>query len=301
MGEKVRNAILKLANHGVFDKMSDKQYLKLVYYARVGKKLNLNNPVTYNEKMQWLKLYDRKPEYTQMVDKYLAKQYAAERIGEEYITPTLGVWDHFDEIDFDKLPNQFVLKCTHDSGGVVIVQDKEKLDREQAKTKIENSLKRNYYLRGREWPYKDVSPRVIAEEYIETPANAHGLNDYKIFTFQGEAKAFYIISDRNTPYGIKLDYYDMNGNKLPFRWAYQTSNYAFQKPKNWDKMVELAEELGKGMPCLRVDFYNIDGQIRFGEMTFYPTNGMAPFEPEEWDYKFGEWIQLPARQDSRKA
>lgn len=156
-----------LQNRCNFKVLPDKMYLKICYKLATGKKLDLKNPQTFNEKLQWLKLYDRKPEYTRMVDKYEAKKYVAEKIGEEYIIPTLGVWDHFDEIDFDSLPDQFVLKCTHDSGGLVIVRDKAKLDKVAAKQKIEKSLKRNYYYSGREWPYKDVKPRIIAEKYME--------------------------------------------------------------------------------------------------------------------------------------
>ena len=187
-----------LAQHGFFKNMSDEDFLKMQFKNVFGYPLDLENPKTYSEKLQWLKLYDRKPEYTMMVDKYEVKKYVASKIGEEHIIKTLGVWDHFDDIDFSKLPNQFVLKCTHDSGGLVICTDKSKLDMVAAKKKIEKSLKNDYYMQNREWPYKNVKRRIIAEEYM-VDESGYELKDYKIFAFDGEAKAMFIASDRTNP------------------------------------------------------------------------------------------------------
>ena len=273
--------------------LSDKTFIKIEYRNRMRKKLNLKTPQTFNEKLQWLKIYDRKPIYTTMVDKYEVKNYVADKIGDEYIIPTLGVWDSFDEIDFDSLPDQFVLKCTHDSGGLVICKDKSKLNKEKAKKKIELSLNRNYYYHGREWAYKDVKPRVIAEKYMEDK-NSKDLKDYKFFCFDGKVKAMFIATDRFT-HGVetKFDFYDTNFEHLPFTNGHPNAECVIEKPKHFEKMKELAEILSKGIPQIRVDFYEIDDEVYFGELTFFHWSGMVPFVPEKWDYVFGEWIELP--------
>ena len=277
----------------------DEPYLRIMYRIRMGKKLNLKNPQTFNEKIQWLKLHDRRPIYTTMVDKYEAKKYVADIIGEEYIIPTLGVWEHFDDIDFDTLPNQFVLKCTHDSGGLVICKDKGKLDKVKAREKIERSLKCNFYWVGREWPYKNVKPRIIAEEYMEDVEDAE-LRDYKFFTFDGVAKALFIASDRSdSSVDTKFDFYDMDFKHLDFTNGHPNAEIPPHKPKTFDKMVELSEKLSKGLPEVRVDFYEVNGRAYFGEMTFAHWSGMKPFDPECWDKTFGDWIVLPRESGGR--
>lgn len=259
------------------------------------KRLNLKFPKSFNEKIQWLKLYDRKPEYTQMVDKYEAKNYVADRIGQEYIIPTLGVWDHFDEIDFDTLPQQFVLKCTHDSGGIVIVHDKNTFDKKAAKKKIETCLKRNFYYAGREWPYKNVKPRIIAEQYMED-AETKELRDYKFFCFNGIPKVLFVASGRQSESEeISVDFFDMDYNHLPIKKGHPNAKTAPNQPQTFEKMKLLAEKLSAGIPHLRVDFYEANGKCYFGELTFSSGSGMGPFDPEEWDYKFGEWITLPEK------
>lgn len=273
--------------------LPDKIYLSLKFKYKMGHFLNLENPQTFNEKLQWLKLYNRKPEYTTMVDKHEVKKYVADIIGEEYIIPTLGVWNQFDDIDFDKLPNQFVLKCTHDSGGLVICKDKNNLNLEAAKQKIEKSLKRNYYWSGREWPYKDVKPRIIAEEYM-IDESGYELKDYKFFCFNGEPKMMFIATDRGSD--TKFDFYDMEFNHLPFTNGHPNANKKIKKPKNYSSMLALAAKLSFGIPHVRVDFYNINGKIYFGELTFFHWSGLVPFEPEEWDYKLGSWLELPRKQ-----
>lgn len=273
---------------------SDEKFLKKLFKLRMGSELNLDNPQTFSEKLQWLKLYNRKPEYTQMVDKVGAKEYVASIIGEEYIIPTLGVWDRVEDIDWDSLPDQFVLKCTHDSGGIVICKDKSKLDINSAKAKLKRGLKRKYYSQNREWPYKDVKPRIIGEEYM-VDESGYELKDYKWFCFNGEPKALFIATDRGVEgEETKFDFFDAEFNHLPFTNGHPNANREIVKPKSFERMKELAAKLSAGQPHLRVDFYDIDGKIYFGELTFYHWSGTVPFEPEEWDYTFGSWIKLPS-------
>lgn len=282
-------------NHRLLNLLPDRLYLKIWYWRKIGKKLNLKAPKTFNEKLQWLKLYDRKPIYTTMVDKQEVKKYVSDLIGEEYIIPTLGVWDKFDDIDFKFLPERFVLKCTHDSGGLVICKEKSLFDTGGARKKIEQSLKKNYYKSGREWPYKNVKPRIIAEKYMEDEEDKE-LRDYKFFVFDGEVKALYIASDRdkkNTE--TKFDFFDVDFNHLDFTNAHPCADILPHPPKNFEQMKVLAKELGKGIPQVRVDFYEVNGKIYFGEMTFYHMGGMSPFDPPVWDEKFGEWIKLPEK------
>jgi hypothetical protein len=272
--------------------LPDSWFLRLKFKKCMGKKLNLNSPKTFNEKLQWLKLHDRNSVYTIMVDKYATKKYVADRIGEEYIIPTLGVWSRFKDINFDKLPDQFVLKCTHDSGGLVIVKDKRTFDKKQAEEKINQCLKRNFYWTGIEWPYKNVKPRIIAETYMEDSETSE-MRDYKFFTFNGKAKALVIVTERQKGAGIKLDFFDMNYHHLPIRNGHLNAKIPPRKPQTFEKMRALAEKLSEGIPQLRVDFYEVNGKIYFGELTFYHWSGIVPFEPEEWDKTFGSWIELP--------
>lgn len=275
--------------------LPDKMYIKRKYKKRMGKKVNLKKPVTYSEKIQWLKLYDRRPEYTIMADKYLAKDYVANIIGQEYIIPTLGVWERVEDIDFESLPNQFVLKTTHDSGGLVICKDKNRLDIEKAKLKLNKSLQSNYFLHGREWPYKNVKPRIIAEKYIEDKNGE--MNDYKFFCFNGKVKALFVATDR--PIDTRFDFFDVEFNHLPIVNGHPNAEKAIEKPKNFEDMIRLAEILSQGIPHVRVDLYNVDSKIFFGEMTFSHYNGMTPFEPDEWDRIFGEWLTLPKKKRRR--
>lgn len=272
----------------------DKLYLKWLFRFKMGKELNLDNPQTFSEKLQWLKLYNRKPEYTQMVDKYEAKKYVANIIGEEYIIPTLGVWDRFDDIDFDTLPNQFVLKTTHGGGntGVVICKDKSTFDIASAEKKLNKSLRNSIYLKYREWPYKDVKKRIIAEEYIKVIEN-DDLPDYKFFCFNGKPEYCQLIAGRDTG-TTTIDWYDKEWNHQPFHEPkdYPFSNKVQNKPHCLNEMWNLAAKLSQSQPFLRVDFYEINNTIKFGELTFFPTSGIGGFSPEEWDYKLGELIQL---------
>lgn len=291
--KKQRTIYLSLL--GFYNSMSDEKYLKMQFKNTFGYELDLDNPQTYSEKLQWLKLYDRNPLYTTMVDKAAVKDYVAEKIGEQYIIKTLGVWDRFDDIDFDALPEQFVLKCTHDSGGVVICKDKSDLNIPSAKRKIEKSLRRNYYSQNREWIYKGIKPRIIAEEYMEDTKTGE-LRDYKFFAFDGEVKAMFIASERyNKNTETRFDFFDKEFNHLPFTNGHPNADVSPEKPEKYDEMVALAEKLSVGIPQARIDFYEVDGKVYFGEITFFHWSGMMPFKPHEWDKKFGEWIKLPER------
>lgn len=287
--------IMRMILRAGMQALPDKMFLKIKYRALFGRPLNLAKPETYNEKLQWLKLYNRRPEYTQMVDKYAVRQLVAEKIGEEYLIPLLGVWDSFDDIDFDSLPNQFVLKPTHTSGDVYICKDKSQLDYKKLRDLIQGWLKRKYEQLHREWPYKNVFPRIIAERYMQDHMDkggaAAGLTDYKFFCFDGEPKAMYIATDRQVD--TKFDFYDMEFNHLPFCNAHANSDRKLDKPINFERMKELAKVLACNIPHVRVDFYESDGRVYFGELTFYHMSGLVPFEPPEWDKIFGDWLTLP--------
>lgn len=286
-------------NFGMYNRLSDEEYLKRKFKVAMRKELDLENPKTFNEKLQWLKLYDRKPEYTVMVDKYLVRNYIAETIGEEYLIPLLGVWDDPDEIDFDSLPDRFVLKCNHNSGlGMYICRDKSKMDIKAVKAALRKGLRQDYYLSGREWPYKDVPRKIVAEQYMEDTETAE-LRDYKFFCFDGEVKALFIASERQSATEeTKFDFFDADFNHLPFTNGHPNARVLPQKPRQFEKMKELAAILSKGIPQVRVDFYEVNGRIYFGELTFSHWSGMVPFDPEEWDYTFGSWIKLPSKKET---
>lgn len=287
-----KKAIIGLKNHGFFNWLPDKAYIKMSYRLARSKKLDLKNPQTFNEKLQWLKLYDRKDIYTTMVDKYEVKKYVSDLIGEEYIIPTLGVWDKFDDIDFDALPDQFVLKCTHDSGGLVIVRDKSKLDKDKARKKINKSLKRNYYYHGREWPYKNVKPRIIAEQYMEDTASRE-LVDYKFYCFNGTPKFLYISTGLEDHSTAAISFLTMDFEFAPYeRSDFKPFDSLPEKPKNFEKMAALAASLSKDVDFLRVDLYEINGKIYFSELTFSPCSGYMPFKNAEHDVEIGQLLHL---------
>ena len=271
--------------------LPDKLYLSIKFRTHMGYWMDWRNPKTFSEKLQWLKVYDRHPEYTEMVDKVAAKDYVAGIIGKEYVIPTLAVYNSADEIDFDALPNQFVLKCTHDSGGLVVCKDKSKLDVNEAREKLRKGLKRTYIVQNREYPYKNVPRRIIAELYMEDESGE--LKDYKFFCFDGKVQCFKIDFDRFSIH--RANYYDKNGNLLKFGEADFPPDYdrKINLPSNIKEMIAVAETLSAGFVFIRVDLYNVQGQIYFGEMTFFPASGMGRFTPEEWDYKLGECIKLP--------
>ena len=285
---------LVAAGRGWLRHLPPEDFLKEMYRINMGRELNLDNPSTYTEKLQWLKLYDHCPEYTRMVDKYAVKEYVAEKIGSDHIIPLLGVWTRVEDIDFDSLPQRFVLKTTHDSGGIVICKDKEQLDISGARRKLRYFLKRKYYDHNREWPYKHVPHRIIAEAYMEDSRQGE-LRDYKFFTFGGVPKVLYVAQGRGLGGETVADFFDMEFNHLPFTIDHEMAPFLPEKPVNFELMKEFAAKLSAGTPQLRVDFYEVNGQVYFGEMTFFHCSGMEAFHPEEWDRKFGEWVELPAK------
>lgn len=276
--------------------LSDKQYTKLVYRVRMGEKLNLESPKKYNEKLQWLKLYDHNPLYPTIVDKYAVKDYIKNLIGEQYVIKTLGIWDTFDEIDFDTLPQKFVLKTTHGGGnsGVVICRDKNKFDIKSAKEKLIKSLKKDAYMVSREWPYKSVPHRIIAEEYMEDKKTGE-LRDYKFFCFNGVPKALFVASGRQRREEPCFDFFDTDYNHLDLRCSHPLADVPPEKPESFESMLMLAKKLSKGFPHIRVDLYDINGKPYFGELTLYHWEGLMPFYPESWNETFGNWLTLPKR------
>ena len=274
--------------------LSDKLYTKLQYRVRVGKKLNLTNPKSFNEKLQWLKLYDHNPIYPTIVDKLAVKEYVSNIIGEKYIIRTLGVWNSFEEIEFSKLPNQFVLKTTHGGGntGVVICKDKASFDYSYAKRILELSLKKDAYMISREWPYKYVPRRIIAEEYMEDTRTGE-LRDYKFFCFDGQPKALFVATQRQFREEPCFDFFDTDYNHLDFRCSHPTADVVPEKPESFDEMLNLARMLSQGFTHVRVDLYDINGKPYFGELTLYHWEGLMPFYPDDWNNIWGTWINLP--------
>jgi len=282
--------ILYCSRRGWLNWVPDEIYLKIVYRMKVGRTLHLDNPKTFNEKLQWLKIYDRNPKYTQYVDKLAVRDYIKEKIGEEYLVPLIGAWDKFDDIDFEKLPRQFVLKCNHDSGSVIVCKNKQEFDIKTARRKLEYALKNNGYNYGREWPYKDVEAKIIAEEYMEDESGEE-LKDYKVMCFDGEPQLIQIHRGR---FGSHTqDFYDCDWKKLPISQGIPMSDVKMQKPAFLEQMLMLSRQLSQGMPEARIDWYWVDERLIFGEITLFDGSGFDKFEPEEWDEKLGEWIVLP--------
>ena len=274
---------------------NDERYLKIIFRCFMKQKLDLEHPHTFSEKLQWLKLYNRKPEYTTMVDKYAVKEYVAEKVGTQYVIPTLGVWERVEDIDWDSLPQQFVLKTTHDGGGdgVIICRDKTTSNREKAIAKLGQSMKRNPYYALREWPYKDVKSRIIAEQFLEIEKGGD-LPDYKFYCFNGEPKYCQVIRDRHTKETI--DFYDVEWNHMPFVGLNPVAKNGLNpvaKPCCLDNMLEICQQLSKGIPFSRIDLYVVDGKLYFGEITFYPASGLGEFSPHEWNYILGDMVKLP--------
>lgn len=275
--------------------LPDKIYVRLKYRAFLHKKIDLQTPFTFNEKLQWLKLYDRNPLYTTLVDKYAVRQYIKEKIGEEYLIPLIGgPWKSVDEIPFDTLPNQFVLKTTHDSGGVVICNDKKNFDVDAAKRKLHKSLKNNFYYSGREWPYKNVPPQIIAEQYLEN--NGKGLIDYKFFCFDGIVKFLYVSQGLENHETAQISFVDLEWKEEAFkRKDYKAFQNLPDKPSRFHDMLEIASKLCQGFSFIRVDLYEVNNKIYFSELTLYPCSGFLPFEPDEYDAIIGDMLHLPEK------
>ncbi len=291
-----------LTSFGIYKWMSDEKFLKKAFKIKMNRELNLDEPKTFNEKLQWLKLNNRKPEYTMMVDKYKVRDYIEEQLGEEYLIPLLGVWDKPEDINFDQLPNKFVLKCNHNSGlGMCICKDKSKLDIEKVKKELNKGMKQNYYLTGREWPYKDVPRKIICEKYMEDNSSSgsnkdKALVDYKFFCFNGVAESVMVCTERETG-EPKFYFFDKEWNlkKYNIRGKKAPKGFTIQKPDCIDEMFKIAEKLSKGIPYVRVDLYCINGLIYFGEMTFFPDSGFDANLLKEADEHWGGLLVLPEK------
>lgn len=280
---------LKIISTSVFKNLSDEKYIRLMYYLKMDEKLDLKNPETYNQKLQWLKLYDRNPLYTRLVDKYEVREYIKQSIGEEYLIPLINLYDDVENIKFEELPDQFVLKCTHDSGSVIVCTNKNKLDKKYTKEKLKIALNKNYYYKFREWPYKNVKPRIVCEKMLEDK-----IIDYKIFCFNGKPKFLYVGQGLVSDHSLKIDFYDLNWNKMELnRTDYENFDKALKKPTNLNEMINIAEKLSSGIPFVRVDLYEIGDKIYFSEFTFTPGAGYIPFEPKSYDRIIGDLLKLP--------
>ncbi len=293
-----------LAGKGFYDDMPDEEYLKRLYKTKVGKELDLENPQTFTEKLNWLKIYDKNPRYTMLADKYQVREWVAETIGEEYLVPLLGVYNNADEIDFDSLPDKFVLKCTHSSGsGMCLCRDKSKLDKDDVVRRLNADLKKSYFPASREWAYKNIVPRIICEEMLEcakVDELLFTIVNYKLYCFNGEPKFLYVAiddTDNGRKGGTKLNILDLNWEKTPF---YRTDHAPIvdeiKKPEAFDTMIDISRKLAAGFPFARVDLYYVKDKIYFSEMTFCPGAGIAPFSPPEWEREIGNWITLPDKQ-----
>lgn len=273
----------------MFRWMDDETYVKLLYKSVMDEPLHLEDPKTFNEKVQWTKLYDRNPIYTQLVDKLKVRSFVADRVGEEYLVPLLGSWKNADQIQFETLPNRFVLKCNHDSQNVIVCRDKSECNTSEIRKRMKKALKKNYFYVGREWAYRDVEPCVLAEEYLEDESGS--LNDYKFFCFDGEPRFMYVASGRQTDF--RMDFFDMDFDHLPICGNKPWSDDPISKPECFEEMKTVCAALAKGIAQVRIDLYNVNGRPFFGEMTFYNWNGIARFDPPEWDLKFGNCWDLP--------
>lgn len=283
-----------IANLGLLNSMSDEKYLQRYYKAKTGLDLDLDNPKLFNEKLQWLKLHDRKSCYTDMVDKYKAKEVVARIVGDQYVIPTLCVWGNENEIDFKRLPSKFVLKTTHGCGGMYICRG-EVPDEEKVRKAMRKALKKNYYYHMREWPYKNVKPRILAEKYMQD-GDIKNLTVYKVFNFNGTPKIIQTIQDDKTP-EESIDYFDTEWNLLNLRQNYPNSKFHLAKPQTLDEMLRLSAECSKGIPFLRTDWYEINGRVYFSEFTFYSDAGVENFYPEKWNSVLGNWLDLPAKRE----
>lgn len=278
------------SKRGVLNPLSDKTHISLKYRLSMGHPLNWENPQTFTEKLNWLKLYDHDPRYPGIVDKWEVMDFVKERIGDEYCVKKYGIWERFDDIDFDSLPERFVLKCTHDSGGVVICRDKATFDKKAAREKLEASLKKNYYWLSREWPYKQIKPRILAEEYLED-TQGKGLPDYKFFCFDGEPKFLFVATGRAEG-DTRFDFFDTDYQWLPVKQHYPNADTPPEKPQCFEEMLELSRKLSAGFKHVRVDFFQANGRVYFGELTLTHFAGYHPYEPACYDKIFGDYLHL---------
>ena len=294
---------MSILGSGLLNFLPDKACIKLLWWSATGTKLNLKNPRGFNEKIQWMKLYYRNPQYTELADKISVRDYVKKTIGEKYLIPLIGTYDNPEQISFDLLPDKFVIKCNHNSGrGMCFCRDKSKIDFVRVKKELRKALREKYYYRCREWQYKNIVPKLLCEQYLidNNPQNTTGtLINYKIFCFDGEPKFLYISTDdisSNSKGGAKLTYFDLDWNNPPFfRPGKKPVSVDMKKPECFDEMIDISRKLSKGIPFVRVDLYWVNNQILFSEMTFTPTGGFGLFSPAEWEVKMGEWLPLPPK------
>lgn len=274
--------------------LPDEIYVKLFFFAVTGKRLNLKHPKTFEDKQQWLKLYDRHPEYRDLVDKLKVRDHITRELGEEYLFPLLGTWKRFEDIDFESLPNQFVLKCNHDSGSVKVIRDKKSLtaqEVEELHKHFTKHLKRDFFYAGREYPYKNIEPCILAEKYMmDENQKLSSLNDYKFFCFHGVPKIVLVVTDRARD--CRYDFYDMDFNHLDIIYGKQRMDNVIQKPDFFDEMRSISTKLSKSIPFVRIDLYEVDGKVYFGEYTFYDGGGFQWYSPDKWEYRLGSWLQV---------
>ncbi len=298
-----KRIFVEMRNRDLLRWVPDKAYLSFYYKLINGVKPDLDLPRLFTEKLQWLKIHDHNPVYTVMADKYLAKEFVSERVGAQYVIPAMGVWETPEQIPFDDLPQKYVLKTTHDSGGIVIVDKSKGVDREKIKAFLQGHLDRDLYSRTREWPYKDIPHRIIAEAYLENSVEIIDgerreiLLDYKFYCFNGEPKFLYVgySNMKNGQKHDQLTFFDLNWEAPPFyRSDHEQLPFAVKKPAKLDEMIEICKALSKDVPFVRVDLYYVNDTIYFSELTFSPGSGFAQFEPLEWEKRIGDWITLPA-------
>jgi hypothetical protein len=293
-----RKIIKALGRKQYLNWLPDKEYLKLVFWASTGKKLNLEDPLTFNEKLQWIKLYDRKTEYIQYADKYAVQSYIKETIGEEYLIPLIAVYDHVEDIDWESLPERFVIKCTHASGANIICTDKKSLDIQDAKNKLKKWLKRSWFWFGREWPYKSIKPRMICQPYLSDSNSVP--NDYKVMCFNGKAKMIQVHTGRYVDH--KVDFFDLQWNRVNIssRGSITDSELVHIKPQKLEEMIRLSEIIAANTTHARIDWFVVAERLYFGEITLFETSGFLPFENEKDDILFGSWIKLPSKGTAKK-
>lgn len=281
-----------LSSRNLLNFLPDRAYLSAMWRAYFHRKFDWKSPKSFNEKVQWLKVKDRNPLYPTLVDKYAVRAWVGDQIGAEYLVPLVGgPWNSFDEIDFASLPERFVLKSTHDSGGVVICRSKAAFDKQSAREKLEKSLHHNYYWAGREWPYQFVQPRIIAETYLGSEAGVEPA-DYKFIMSGSKCICLFVTTNRFSGGKMNMTFFDTDWNRLPFERMYPVDPKTPECPERYDEMIHVAETLAKDLPLVRVDLYEINQRVYFGEMTLYPGSGMETFQPEEWDDKLGAWVDL---------
>ena len=300
-----RSIVCYMNTLGLLNYLPEVTCIKLLWWAKTGRRLNLSNPSGFNEKLQWLKAFDHCPEYSDYVDKVRVRDYVKKTVGEKYLVPLLGLWDNPEQICFDSLPDQFVLKCNHNSGaGMCICRDKSRINVRNVRDELRKGLNKKNYYESREWPYKNVVPKILCEPLIidHDPKNTTGtLIDYKFYCFNGEPKFLYVGTDdisSGAKGELKLSFFDLDWKTPPFyRADHRPISIIVEKPERFDEMISVAKELSKGIPFVRIDLYWVNKQVYFSEMTFFPGGGYGFFSPKEWEEELGSWISLPISQN----